>query len=837
MAEEELPNSAEEINTVSAYPMYFGVSCAFIALQFLSAMDGLSAELGQRKYSFEEIMLRGSAQLLGLLFEKVQRRHEFLQENERKAMLEVMELKQIRAEDAKANEKVMSIFAAREQSWQAERKRLLNQIQSLSRELSLTKSKNEEVISDLKNRVFEEQQARRIKDDFFEEEAKKRLDLEDKLRAAQKAVEELREKTNKEAQDHMLELRRHKTAFTELVSKQRQLEAEMARLLRQADAAKQELEEVFEQKEEAAAMVEKLSEEFLKVQKDAEQKGKIISAILRKAKNDTAEKQALLKEVKITRAKKKQAELEAERWKSMWEAKWESKQKKSSRESPSTEAGSSRDRVTEFQSSNRHDLRTRLLEYLTTESVREHEFPMEKEGSVIKPMEFQFQFLNESDDNLDNVQELQDWVQLETKKYTTVLEQKHYSEIEAFSEQLRIRDEKLEALHWRLLSTELDSKRLESHIEGLDGSLTQLRDENLKLEALLVDRERELKSFYGEQFRASSSPISQCSLPQSFDSLMKVAKREPQGDQRFYEIEKSIRDESEMKNVEEIVLLRKGRIGMDSEATICSGSFPSTNLSEDQSNDEIFGDQPGSAASQFSKEEIEAEKEVDMVLIHTHTRHSSLEDAFVSVSSKLTSDGQPFLKMDFQALGVSFKIKRLKQQLLILENLSGKQSCDPATDNSDSTNSTNEKKVESKGLMQVISLLNKQLKRYQSLEEKIDALCRRMLENSGTGTSRLPLDSETKEKIDKLEHFLEETFQLQRYMVATGQKLMELQSKIESSLTGVGELDESAGFNLEQFLDVVRTLFKEVQRGLEVRISRIIGDLEGTLASDGILRG
>ncbi|KAL0921230.1 hypothetical protein M5K25_008286 [Dendrobium thyrsiflorum] len=842
MAEEELPNSAEELNALSAYPMYFGVSCAFLALQFLSAIDGPSAELGQRKYLFEEILLRGSAQLLGLLFEKAQRRHEFLQENERKAMLEVMELRQIRAEDAKANEKVMSIFAGREQSWQAERRRLLNQIQSLSRELSQDKLKNEEVVSDLKKRVFEEQQARRIKDDGFEEEAKKRMDLEERLRAAQKAIEDLREKTNKEAQDHILELRRHKTAFTEMVSNQRQLELEMARLLRQADAAKQEIEEVFEQKEEAAAMVEKLSEEFVKVQKDAEQKGKIVSAMLRKAKHDTAEKQALLKEVKITRAKKKQAELEAERWKSMLEA----KQKKGSRELPSAEAGSSRERVTEFQSSSRIDLRTRLLEYLTTENKKEHELPTEKVESVIKPMEYQVQYSNESDDNLDNVQELQDWVQHETKKYTTVLEQKHYSEIEAFSEQLRIRDEKLEALHWRLLSTELDSKRLQSHIEGLDGSLTQLRDDNLKLEALLVDRERELKSLkerfslYGKHFQASNSPpISECCLPQSFDSLMKVSKKESKADQSLYEVEKNKQEDSEMKNVDEILLLRKGRIGMEAEATICNDSFSSTNVSWDQSNDEILlDDQSGNAqmTSQSPEGEIEVEREIGKALIHSHARHNSLEDAFVSVSSKLASDGQPFLKMDFQALGVSFKIKRLKQQLLILENLAGTDSCDQATDNSDSTGSTNEKKVELKGLIQVISLLNKQLKRYQTLEEKIDALCRKMHENSGTGTGRLLLDAGTKDKIDKLEQFLEETFQLQRYMVATGQKLMELQSKIKSSLDGVEGQEESAVFNLEQFLDVVRTLFKEVQRGLEVRIARIIGDLEGTLASDGILR-
>jgi hypothetical protein len=86
---------------------------------------------------------------------------------------------------------------------------------------------------------------------------------------------------------------------------------------------------------------------------------------------------------------------------------------------------------------------------------------------------------------------------------------------------------------------------------------------------------------------------------------------------------------------------------------------------------------------------------------------------------------------------------------------------------------------------------------------------------------------------------LEETFQLQRYMVATGQKLLEIQSKINSSFSGkksdIG-LDKRMGLNLAQFGEIVKSLFKDVQRGLEVRIARIIGDLQGTLASDGILQ-
>lgn len=93
-----------------------------------------------------------------------------------------------------------------------------------------------------------------------------------------------------------------------------------------------------------------------------------------------------------------------------------------------------------------------------------------------------------------------------------------------------------------------------------------------------------------------------------------------------------------------------------------------------------------------------------------------------------------------------------------------------------------------------------------------------------------------KEKTSTLEHFLEETFQLQRYIVATGQKLMELQSKIVSGFVGLGEeMDKSAGIDMKRFADSIRNLFHEVQRGLEVMTARIIGDLEGTLAREGMI--
>lgn len=76
---------------------------------------------------------------------------------------------------------------------------------------------------------------------------------------------------------------------------------------------------------------------------------------------------------------------------------------------------------------------------------------------------------------------------------------------------------------------------------------------------------------------------------------------------------------------------------------------------------------------------------------------------------------------------------------------------------------------------------------------------------------------------------------MQRYIVATGQKLIEIQSKIASGFVGVSDEELNGSFDMKKFADCLRTLFREVQRGLEVRISRIIGDLEGPLARDGMI--
>lgn len=888
MGEEEPSASVEQMNDGN-YPMYFGVTCAFVALQLVPSTSRLDVERAQRR-RIGEFMLQGSAQLLGLLVERVQRREEALEEKLRKAELEVDELKQRRIEDAKANEKVVSIFAAHEQSWIAERKSCRHQIQALVTEMRILKANNEETVMDLRKRAEEEERAIRMKDEALEEEARKRRELEERLQLAEEATEELKERTEKEAQEHLAELWKHKTAFVELVSNQRQLEAEIGRALRQAEVAKQELEEVFERKEEALAMVEKLSGEIMKLQKDSEQKDKILSAMLRKSKLDTAQKQMLLKEVKISKAKKKQAEMEVGRWKKMWE----SRHKKGSRETHSLEAGCSQNWRPELQLENSgHNSKTLLLEYLEAESRKEHDSSSAKGESIITTVECLDWYSSDGNDvpGSDDFERLQDWVRLETEKYATVLEQKYYTEIEAFTEQLRVKDEKLESFRWQVLSMELESKRLQSHMEGLDGNLSRIKEENLKLEALLLDKEKDLKllkeqirhlvqhcqknnshQFSSSEYAKKSSASSGTRDPQALQSEVKITKRKPR--EKDQESNTSlVRDNQKAgslarvmdgQNVTEAAKLMHKITALtyrestptdtttisptntapptdnvEGNAIICVNEMP---FLEPKRLESVSRDKAESITptSQSPKDEIEEEKEVSMDPGNAHLTKSLKEGA--DIDNRFSSAGPSVVqkdsswRRDIHALGVSYKIKRLKQQVLVLEKLTEPQATEQLTTKDDASNdSADENKQQEKEFMMMISLLNKQLKRYQSLEEKTDNLCQIIHENYRSGSSRNSQTGRTKAQTEALEHFLEEAFQLQRYVVATGQKLMDLQFKISSCCGSGSKLGESVGFNMRLFTDIVRTLFQEIQRGLEVRVARIIGDLEGTLASDGIL--
>ncbi|CAL9066386.1 uncharacterized protein LOC135605580 [Musa acuminata AAA Group] len=835
----DLLSSPEKVDD-GVYPMYFGVACSFLALRLMSRTRELRLE-HVRWSIVGEMMLKGSAQLLGLLVERAQRKGEALEAKLREAGSEVAELKRRRTEDAKANEKVVSIFAAREHSWIAERKSLRHQIQAQLGEMCVLRSSNEEAVSNLKKRLEEEERLVVTMKESLEEEAKRRKDLEMKLKLAEQAAEELSEGLKKEAQAHSEELWKHKATLMELLSNQCRMESEMGHALGQVEVAKEKLKGAIQQKEEADAMVEKLSGDVAKIQKDREQKDKILSAMLRKSKLDTAERQMLLREVKALRAKQKQAEVEMERWRNTWE----SKHKRSSRALRSVEAGCSQERRARLQLESRlHNPKNLLMDYLEAESRRDHS------SSTCKSLDLYSTDRNDETEILeDEFQQLQDWVRTGTEKYAAILEQRHHAEMEAFTEQMRQTDEKLEALQRQMLSKELETKMLQSHIEGVDGNLSHLREENIRLEAKLLDKEKEAKrlkeqlSFLLQQYQKSNLHCS----PSPEAGQQKIKERKSREKEKDSKAHKSDAKTPEKNSLMQLESSKDSGINTSTNSTSSPSQTSHVQEHDRHRTGKLSAEQPERVKENPLQDQTEIKEVKDVGVDPGNVNEANSSQGDAAISDELSSTKPSIAKeesswkTDIHALGVSYNIRRLKQQLLVLEKLAGLLASKQLTAMDALSVGSNDRKIDEnkqkmKGFSLTKSLLNKQVKRYQSLEEKTDDLCRRMHDTYRSGSRRDSQGSRTREQTETLKCYLEETFELQKYIVATGQRFMEIQSKINSSFSGSDAHDKSIGFNLRQFADIIRTIFRQVQKGLEVRVARIIGDLEGKLTCDSILR-
>jgi len=341
---------------------------------------------------------------------------------------------------------------------------------------------------------------------------------------------------------------------------------------------------------------------------------------------------------------------------------------------------------------------------------------------------------------------LQDWVRLETQKYAAILEQKHFAEIEAFTDQMRLKDEKLEAFRWRLLSKDIEWKRVQSQIEALEDNISQLREENFKLEALLLDREGEIKylkdqlGFFVHHCQRNSLECSAASSTCEAQAEISCA-IEKQSEIEHSGSEKTILEEATAISNGDTTPHYRDRMVNNITAINSMDSAPSTDCSADNSivcvNEGSLEDAKSvdsdneQAKIRSPKQEIEEEKEVVIDPVHAPLQNNKANAVRKrSPVAKSITLKESSWKMDIHALGVSYKIKRLKQQLIVLEKLAGmKQTMisDDVYDNSPKEKMNEDNKQHLKGIIFVIHLLNKQVKRFQSLEEKTDDLCRRMV--------------------------------------------------------------------------------------------------------------
>lgn len=594
-----------------------------------------------------QIEMRNKMMLFGLLIRRIfdEEKGKLLERLE-DANSEIRELKKVRNEDAKANEKVVSIIASQKQSWLKERCRLRLQIEALMRELRNMEKRKRKSFSELQERLKEKEGLVQSKDKAMEEEKRKCKELEEKLVKAEKEVQDLREAKERDAQEHSSELWRQKKTFLELASSQRQLEAELSRANKQIEAKRHDLEE--------------LSLEIIKMRKDLEQKDRILAVMLKKSKLDITEIERLVKEVK-----RKQEEDEVKKWRS------NSKSRRSLKSMFAFEATSkpktnSVGSITHIEHLELHKDPDVVPEILDSYSVGD----LNELGKSSKDLEISFivsvSLLNLKSqlvhfEGVDGIEKKRESLSFGEEDLCIRVIGKR-EEIE----HMKLKDEKVEALCLHLMNSELESKRLRSCIEGLSQEMSQLRHNNTKLESLVSQRgEEESVSLKKQQFKTQ---------------LRSLVSHKNNTSCRRKNTE--TREDSQGNGVE------KGR--------------------ESYSPDELRHLTLKAAQS-------DAEEESEKESLFTKIGKENCKE------SETSTAGNPPWRMDLHALGVSFKIKRLKQQLMMIERYIGKQESQEIDKISSDTGK--------RALLLLITLLNKQVTRYQSLQEKIDDLCKKMVKN------------------------------------------------------------------------------------------------------------
>lgn len=589
-------------------PIYFGVACALSAVNLLGTrMNGQKMVLGMNgsSKSTQEV-LNGAAQLLGLLVWKAQSlvadkndaaevwelEKIAMLNNVAKAKTEVAEMKKQRAEDAKANEKVVAMFATQEQNWKNERKNLKQQMEALLKDLQALQAHTqmaahdhenkicsecllkEQRISDLNEKIGEKEFLMMATVEAAEAERQGRNELQQKYSRAEAMVEDLKEKLSKETEEREAEFRRHKAAFIDFVSNQRQMKVEMSQALRQLESAKRECEIILNEKKEAEAVNQSLSLQIAHFEKDIQEKDEVVSTMLKISNVDAEERQELQKELKISKALRRQAELEAERWKRECEGKSHNTRKPRwrLRSSTASRADSRTDVYTEMKRLQAEELRSlhmkygnqvqslqdkikkyeekltkleesilihlghkerssyskdlqvgcsnsegkdlvevrdsleadncaeqrqlpfakvRLIPYIDTEKGDKSKMPKwNKLFMAAKPTTEMLQRKNEN----PVTPRVLDRLELENGRHPAPLEQKHWLELNAFSRQMRVKDEKIDYFRWHMMNMEKDSKRLQSEIAILNHNLKQTREEKSLLESMLNEKNRDLKS-------------------------------------------------------------------------------------------------------------------------------------------------------------------------------------------------------------------------------------------------------------------------------------------------------------------------------------------------------
>jgi hypothetical protein len=320
---------------------------------------------------------------------------------------------------------------------------------------------------------------------------------------------------------------------------------------------------------------------------------------------------------------------------------------------------------------------------------------------------------------VEEYKELQEWFHMETGKYTTMIRQRHGAELEAFTEQLRLKDEKLEAFRWRAVSMDVEAARLRCRIQELEGRLSHHEQHGAGIEALLLDGENENTSLkeklrsqaldsesisptVADDFEGSKNSNEHC-IPCS-PVKIQTTDSGPEGNEiTTY----AGHDHAKIIELSESVPLD------DCKTSAARGSI-----------DEGHRTVP---TDHSCRSEIEEEKETYADPGKKRARPSSSTASSEEARSEAPEQKPSACRVDIHALAVSYKIKRLKQQQLALEKLAAAAAAEGGTEGATMSSNGSGCRQDPRSYQLMISFVSKHVKRYQSLEDKIQDLSTRMV--------------------------------------------------------------------------------------------------------------
>lgn len=342
---------------------YFGVALAFAALGALirgsngsrtkeDVKDSTGSPLPQR--TALQTMLKGAMERLQYLAQNAQGLQErLLESTEAKEKVmddwdqekikflqkiadseeEVRDLKKRREEDAKANEKVVRIYANREHGWKIEKKKLRHEIDMLRKDLinqegsglcSPTLSGQCDDCELKERRLIDLEKILNDKEFIIMSAMDDARNREEECRdltssvAGEKTVNaELNEKLNIE----MANSAEREKILDEVRDRKEETECRLAKVEEELDTTKSHLEALSVATEDHSTMTRKLLKELATLRQESEDKDVMISTMLERATVEREEKEDLAWEFAAVASGKQTAETESGRWKRLAEEK------------------------------------------------------------------------------------------------------------------------------------------------------------------------------------------------------------------------------------------------------------------------------------------------------------------------------------------------------------------------------------------------------------------------------------------------------------------------------------------------------------------------------------